>query len=99
MSSHRVPAALRERIGLEATTALLDFVDAQQQTWSDRVLSIAAERFERRLTEQIAELRVALVREIHDGRVEMLKWGFVFWIGQVAAVAALLAFLVRTARP
>ena len=61
--------------------------------WSERVLSVAAERFERRLAEEIAGLRVAVIEEIHVGRVETFKWAFLFWIGQVAAFAALLAFM------
>jgi hypothetical protein len=69
--------------------------EAEEAAWSERVLNLAVERFERRLAEEIAMLRVALVREIHEGRVETFKWSFLFWIGQVAATAALLAFMFR----
>ena len=30
-----------------------------------------------------------------DLRAELLRWSFLFWIGQVAAMAALLAFMLR----
>lgn len=81
----------------------------------ERLLSLAAERFERRLAEEIAGVRVEMhqgfadVRvEMHEGfgglrqemsglRVELLKWSFLFWVGQVAAVAGLLAFMLRAA--
>jgi hypothetical protein len=74
--------------------------------WAEHVLSIAAERFERRLSEEIASLRVQLTQEMHAGfaairkeladqRVEMLKWSFAFWIGQLGAMAALLSFMLR----
>src|SRR5207244_9539659 len=56
--------------------------------WAEHVLSIAAERFERRLAEEIAKLRVDLTREMHTGLAEMIKWSFVFWIGRFAATAA-----------
>ena len=70
----------------------------------ERQLSITAERFERRLTQEIAALRVemaqgqALLRiEMHEGfartRAELLRWSFLFWIGQVAAMAGLMAFM------
>ena len=59
------------------------------------MLNIAFERFERRLAEEMASFRIALVREIHEGRTETIKWAFVFWIGQVAAFAAVLAFMFR----
>ena len=95
MRATSVPPALRERLGHEATIGLLEYVDSEHMAWSDRVLSLAVERFERRLAEELADLRVTLVREIQDGRVETFKWAFPFWIGQVAAIAGLLAFMFR----
>ena len=73
---------------------------------AEHVLSIAAERFERRLADEIAKLRVDLTREMHEGfaalrkemadhRVEMFKWSFLFWMGQVATTAGLIAFMLR----
>jgi hypothetical protein len=87
-----------------------------QRTWSDEVLNIGAERFERRLAEtasgqrvQIAEsearlrqelsgMEVRSVREVAASRVDLLKWSFVFWIGQVVAVSAVMAAMLRVAR-
>src|SRR5262245_982607 len=109
MRSNRVSPALRERLGHEATIGLLELVDAEKSEWSDTVLiaaadkitvavNAAAERYERRLAEEISGLRTAIVREIHDGRVEIIKWSFLFWIGQVAVVAGLLAVMLRAGR-
>lgn len=76
-------------------------------------MTLAVDRFERRLTDEISSLRVDFTREVsglrqdigrqisdvrHDlgqVRVELLKWSFLFWIGQVAAVAGLLALMLR----
>ena len=74
---------------------LVELVESEHTEWSERVLSLAVERFERRPAEEIASLRVAVVRELHDGRVDMLKWGFLFWVGHVAAVAGLFAYMFR----
>ena len=100
--SGRVPAALRARLGDDATFGLIEVFDSERKDWSDQVLTAAADRFERRLSEEISTLRV----ELHDGllsvrqelattRVEMLKWSFLFWLGQVAAMAGLLGFMLR----
>lgn len=43
----------------------------------------------------MADLRVSLCRDLADTRVELLRWSFLFWIGQVAVVASLLAFMLR----
>jgi hypothetical protein len=99
-----VPIALRERLGHDATLDLIDLLETSNREWRDRVLSVVTERFERRLTEDISALRL----EFHDGlaglrgemattRVELLKWSFLFWVGQVAAIAGLLAFMLRSA--
>ena len=102
MASGRVPAALRTRLGDDATFGLIERIDSDRKEWSDHVLSVAADRFERRLTEEVSALR----EEVHDGlmslrqelattRVEMLKWSFLFWIGEISVIAGLLAFMLR----
>jgi hypothetical protein len=80
-------------------------------------MTIAVDRFERRLTSEIstvrgdmsrelsalrvdvsrelATLRVDVAHDISALRVELLKWSFLFWIGQVATTAGLLAFMLR----
>jgi hypothetical protein len=95
MRANNASAALRERLGDEATLGLFDLVEAEQAAWSERMLSVSAERYERRLAEELGSLRVALVREIHETRVEILKWAFLFWVSQFAAFAGLLAFMFR----
>ena len=92
MDNHGVPEALRERLGREATLSLVELIETKQMVWSDRMLSISVERFERRLAEEIATFRVAVVREIHEVRVDVIRWMFVFWVGQFFAFAGLLAF-------
>jgi hypothetical protein len=36
-----------------------------------------------------------VARDLSGVRSELLKWSFVFWVGQVAAMAGLLAFMLR----
>jgi hypothetical protein len=95
MRATSVPQALRERLGREASIGLIEYVDAEQSEWSDRVLNIAVERFERRLAEQMGELRTALVREIQETRTETIRWTFVFWTTQLTAFVGLLVFIFR----
>jgi len=94
MRATSVPQALRDRLGHDATIGLLEFVSAEQAEWGDRMLSVGVERFERRLAEELATLRVALVQEIHDGRVQTIRWTFLFWAGQMTAFMAVLALLL-----
>ena len=100
-SSRRV----RTRLGDDATFGLIELLDSDRREWSEHVLSVAADRFERRLTEEISDFREEIREGLRDGltsvrqeiattRVEMLTWSFLFWIGQVAAMAGLLAYML-----
>jgi hypothetical protein len=93
-------------LGDTATLGLLELLESERHTWSEHVLSVATDRFERRLTEEMSGLRAELREALHDGltsvraeiattRVELLKWSFAFWVGQVAVMAGLLSFMLR----
>jgi hypothetical protein len=47
------------------------------------------------VTREISTLRQDVTRDVSGVRVELLKWSFLFWIGQVAAMAGLLAFMLE----
>jgi hypothetical protein len=79
---------------------------AAPAAWKEEVLNLATDRFERRLTEEMATLRLDLRQELHDSltavrqelstsRVELIRWSFLFWVGQVAAMTALMALMLR----
>ena len=104
--SGRIPSSLRTALGDDATFGVIELLNAEHNDWSEDVLTTASDRFERRLTQEAALIRQDMQRSLQDGlgairadlanaRVEMLRWSFVFWIGQVAAVAAVFAFIVR----
>ena len=150
MENKAVHAALRDRLGAEATGGLLDLFETVRREWREDVIEVCATRFERRLVEEVSQLRVEMVQgdaalrqemselganlrremadlggdlrgeiaelggnlrremaelggglrqEISAGRFELLKWCFVFWIGQVVAVAAILGVMLRFVRP
>ena len=104
--SRRIPAALRGRLEDDATFGLVELLDSERKDWSEHVLSVASDRFERRLAQELGafksevsqalnQVATAIREETATAKLEMLKWSFVFWIGQVAAVAGLLAFMRR----
>jgi hypothetical protein len=109
-----MPRALTERLGTEGADALSTVLESVHAEWSDDVLTLAAERFDRTLSCEISKLRVEVAKELTTLRVEvskdvsavrqdisavrvdLFKWSFLFWIGQVAAVAGLLGFMLRS---
>jgi hypothetical protein len=105
--------ALRERLGPDATLALVSFFDATRKEWAAGVTELAGERFERRLATEISQLRIELTQEVHELRVEFkglestvkdsllqqTRWMFGMWVGQLAATAAIVAAMFRIYSP
>jgi hypothetical protein len=95
--------------------------------WTTEMIERVGDRFERRLTDETAKVRVEMVqgfgalrqemaagfgqlhqamtagfaglRQAADMRFELLKWTFVFWVGQLFALAGCLSVLLRFLRP
>jgi hypothetical protein len=110
-----IPGALADKLGADGAHALSSVLESAHAEWTEDVLTLAAERFERGMVGEMSKLRVDLARELSDlrqdigrhvsdvrqdvgtARVELFKWSFLFWIGQVAAMAGLLAFMLGSA--
>jgi hypothetical protein len=82
-----VPPPVRDKLGEAGSEGLVTiFADAHR---------LAVDSFERRLGDEIAKFRLDVAQQLADMRFELLKWIFLFWIGQVGAIAAVMIALVR----
>jgi hypothetical protein len=79
MSILIVGKPLREKLGDEAVDVLVELINQSQSDQKKDILEFVAEKFERRLSEEIGTLRA-----------ELIKWMFIFWIGQVGAILGIL---------
>ena len=75
-----------------------------QREWKEDVLETACERFERRLSEdlgdvrlEMANLRVDMTQQMARMQTGLLRWMFVFWIGQLMATIGVVATMLRVA--
>jgi hypothetical protein len=66
-------------------------LDSVLREWKKDVLETAGDRFERRLTEVEGSLRLEITR-MH---ASLVKWMFVFWIGQFGVTLSVIAILMR----
>ncbi|HEY0872720.1 MAG TPA: hypothetical protein VGD94_04555 [Vicinamibacterales bacterium] len=149
MEIDAVPAALRQRLGPDATVDLVELFDRFHSETKESMIAACTERFERRLVEEVAGVRFQLAKtesglrqeltklgaelrqemtqlgaelrqdmtqlgadlrqenaqamaglrqEIATGRVELFKWCFLFWIGQVLAIGGMMAVMLRLIR-
>jgi hypothetical protein len=65
-----VPEALREKLGPEGAKALADLLNETSVQTRENVIEVAADRFERRLAEELARLRAEIGLEIGRLRTE-----------------------------
>ena len=93
-----VPTPVRQKLGDAASDGLVNmFADAHRlgEERLDRRMAEVSERFDRRLAEEIASFRVEMVERMSDLRFDILKWNFLFWIGQVAVLVSVLSWMLR----
>lgn len=80
-----VPVPVRVKLGDAASDGMLEmFADAHM---------LATESFERRLGDELAKMRFEIGSSLANLRSELLKWCFLFWIGQLAAMTGILSLL------
>ena len=109
MGRTSVSLRIREKLGREASEYLADAFEeakremlvAAQEKFEAR-LSVAladlrvtmAEGFAN-LRKEMADLRTEMRVEMSEMRSDTIKWSFLFWIGQVAVLVAVLSYMLR----
>ena len=73
MEIDAVPAVLRARLGSEATGGLLELLDISQREAREDVITACAERFDRRLVEEVSGLRVQIAQVESSIRQDMAQ--------------------------
>lgn len=94
-----VSPMLRERVGDDGARELNDFVEQHADLWRTDVVNTCTDRFDARLHDyskrsDVYEGFERIVNKLADLRVELLRWPFAFWVGQIVVIAALLRFLL-----
>ena len=91
--AHRLATASFERQVVEAS-ASFDRRLGEMSVSFDRRLDAVSASFERRLGEETSKLRL----EMAVLKFDLLKWNFLFWIGQLAAITGILSVMLRGVR-
>lgn len=115
MGKIAVGIALRDRLGEDGARALSEFVEQHSEGWRTEVVNTCTEKLDGRLQDYarrsevsqgfermantLADLKVELSDKLASMRVEILRWSFLFWIGQVAALFAAMTMLAEWIRP
>ncbi|MBI4308727.1 MAG: hypothetical protein HY591_00175 [Candidatus Omnitrophica bacterium] len=98
MSVIAIPNILKNKLGEEATDALVVVLEKIEHEFKDSIVENVEIRFEKRLAEECAKLRTemnGLRVEMHALRADIIRWMFLFWIGQLASIIAVFSFFFK----
>jgi len=97
MDTLLVPGPVREKLGEEESDGLvMMFAEAHRigTEQLDRRMAEASASFDRKLAELKSELRL----DMATLKFDLLKWNFLFWVAQLAALTAILSAMLRDVR-
>ena len=99
MFSFAGSVVLKEKLGNDGLIELDTALGEVGQCWRNQTLETAADRFERRLAQEMSAVRI----EIADSRLSIIRWMAGLLIAQagvvIGTVFAMMTFLVNALRP
>ncbi len=87
---------LKPKLGDEEARSLLEFIETSVEHRAAGKEDL--QRTELALREEIHRVESSVREEIHNVKVDLLKWSFAFWVGNVAALSGIMFALLRDAR-
>ncbi|GAB63064.1 MAG: hypothetical protein DWB56_06910 [Candidatus Jettenia sp.] len=88
-----IPKILQEKLTPEGAEALAHVLEKIEVRSESHTLQMAEERLEKRLAVETSTLKEEIAKvdkRIESVKAELIKWMFIFWIGQIGALFAIL---------
>ena len=93
---------MREKLGEDGADSLVELLNRVSNHTRDDVLTFVEEKFEHRLSEEVAKINQRITDEIgmvrtdmHALRADLIKWMFIFWAGQIGVILGILFAFFR----
>ena len=80
----RLYQLLSEKLGNDTTEAMFKYIDNKTERSVEATIKTLATKED--LHKEIGDVR----KEISESKADMIKWMFIFWIGQVGAILGIL---------
>jgi hypothetical protein len=90
MSIIAIPRVLQEKLTDEGASALVEILDKVENRSQAYTVETVELKFEKHLTEEITRLE----KKIESTRADLIKWMFIFWIGQFASIVGILTAIL-----
>jgi len=98
----RVPVglALRDRLGDSGVRDLEIYIEQHEENRRTDEVNQITERLDFRMNEcakrnEMTDGFSRIVSQMADIKVDILRWSFAFWVGQVVVIAVLLSYMLR----
>ncbi len=109
MALTTVPTKLREKLGDEASQALVELINEATRVQHTETIALVEETFERRLVESLSQLETRLDKRITDevaklsiqiaeSKADLMKWMVISIVGQTFVILGVLAAFLSIAR-
>ncbi len=99
-----IPNTIREKLGDEGAEALTEIFNKIEERSKEDIIELAEQRFEKRLGRldakiekvkadldaKIEKVKADLGVKIERVRADLIKWMFIFWVGQVGVLIGIL---------
>jgi hypothetical protein len=85
----RLYQLLSEKLGNDTTEAMFKYIDNKTERSVEATIKSLANKED--LSKEIGEVR----KEIAESKVDVIKWMFIFWIGQVGAMLVILFLFLK----
>jgi len=85
----RLYKLLTEKLGNDTTEAMFKYIDNKTERSVEATIKTLATK------DDLASVKYDLGKEISETKADMIKWMFIFWIGQVAAMLAIVFLFVK----
>ncbi|MFI5139675.1 MAG: hypothetical protein ACHQIM_17775 [Sphingobacteriales bacterium] len=85
----RLYKLLTEKLGNDTTEAMFKYIDNKTERSVEATIKTLATK------DDLASVKYDLGKEIGETKADMIKWMFIFWIGQVAAMLAIVFLFLK----
>ena len=89
-----IPKVLREKLGEDGADSLVELINLSDQKVKEDVIELSAEKFERRITEEVAKLDKRITDEVAALKVDLIKWQVGMFVTTVILILGLYATII-----
>ncbi|HJP62315.1 MAG TPA: hypothetical protein VJ844_02680 [Mucilaginibacter sp.] len=85
----RLYKLLTDKLGSDTTEAMFKYIDSKTERSVEATIKSLATK------DDLAKVKYDLSKEIGESKADTIKWMFIFWIGQVGTILAIIFLFLK----